>query len=91
MSQLRCLLISLAVCLPSASTHGQSSPTFRIERWSIDGGAQRSDSASLALAGSIGQPDAGAPQVGATSVLRGGFHARPAASLPDELFRNGFE
>jgi hypothetical protein len=91
MSLLRCVVICLAVLTPSATSFGQSSASYRIERSSIDAGAARANSASYTLVGTVGQPDAGLPQAGASQLLRGGFHVASATTLPDELFRDSFE
>jgi hypothetical protein len=91
MSYARAVLLGLALITPAPMTLGQSSATYRIERGSIDGGAGRASSASHGLVGTVGQPDAGAPQVSASYALQGGFHRAVPTSLPDELFRDGFE
>ena len=81
-------LIRAGLSPPSAA---QSSASYQMPRQSIDGGAARSTSASYALNGSIGQPDAGATSSSASYSLSGGFHRNAAAPPPDALFANGFE
>jgi hypothetical protein len=83
--------LGLACLLPLAALAQSSSASFEVPRQSIDGGAARSTSASYALDGSIGQPDAGATSTSATYTLSGGFHRAAAAPQPDALFANGFE
>lgn len=69
-----------------------SSTSYQVPRQSIDGGAQRSASASYTLDATIGQPDAGPAMTSASYELRGGFHRAAATGpLPDPLFRDGFE
>jgi hypothetical protein len=59
-----------------------------IPRHTIDGGGARSSSASYAITGTAGQPDAHGLLFGPTYRLAGGFWAR----LPeDALFADGFE
>jgi hypothetical protein len=82
----------LACLLPLAVLAQSSSASFQVPRQSIDGGAQRAASATYALVGTLGQPDAGSPAASATYTLNGGFHrAAPSGPLPASLFANGFE
>lgn len=91
MSYTRAVLLGLTLIAPAPTTLGQSSASYRIERGSIDAGAARADGASHGLVGSIGQPDAGAPQASVSYALRGGFHLAQPTGLPEELFHDGFE
>jgi hypothetical protein len=69
-----------------------SSASYQIPRQTIDGGAQRSTSASYTLDATIGQPDAGPVMTSGSYELRGGFHRAAATGpLPDPLFSDGFE
>jgi hypothetical protein len=69
-----------------------SSATFNVPRQSVDGGAQRTTSATYSANATVGQPDAGPTSSSATYGLRGGFHlAATAGPLPDSIFSNGFE
>ena len=84
--------LGLACLLPLAVLAQSSSASFQVPRQSIDGGAQRATSATYAVVGTLGQPDAGSPVASASYTLNGGFHrAAPAGALPDALFANGFE
>jgi hypothetical protein len=77
---------------PGVSLAQSSSASYQIPRQTIDGGAQRSTSASYTLDATIGQPDAGAAMSSASYELRGGFHRAAATGpLPDPLFSDGFE
>lgn len=90
-SIIRQAAFGLALLLP-ALTLAQSSASFQIPRHSIDGGGGQAASASFALVGSSGQPDAAVPASSASYTLTGGFYiAASAASQPDGLFANGFE
>jgi hypothetical protein len=92
-SALRLLGVALALASLSGVALAQSSSaSYQIPRQSIDGGAQRSTSATYTLEATIGQPDAGPVMTSGSYELRGGFH-RPAATgpLPDPLFSDGFE
>lgn len=84
-------LVALIISGLSPPSAAQSSANYQMARQSIDGGAARSTSASYALNGSIGQPDAGATSSSASYTLSGAFHRNAAAPLPDALFANGFE
>lgn len=85
-------VLGLACLLPLAALAQSSSASFQVPRQSIDGGAQRATSATYAVVGTLGQPDAGSPVASASYTLNGGFHrAAPAGVLPDALFANGFE
>lgn len=69
-----------------------SSATFNVPRQSVDGGAQRTASATFSVNGTVGQPDAGPASSSATYALRAGFHVAAATGpLPDSIFGNGFE
>ena len=69
-----------------------SSATFNVPRQSVDGGAQRTASATYIVNGSVGQPDAAPASSSATYAVRGGFHVAAASGpLPDSIFANGFE
>jgi hypothetical protein len=82
----------LGLILPLTAFAQASSASYQVPRQSIDGGAARSTSASYAINGAIGQPDAGATSSSASYTLSGGFHrAAAAAPLSDALFANGFE
>jgi hypothetical protein len=82
----------LACLLPLVALAQSSSASFQVPRQSIDGGAQRATSATYAVVGTLGQPDAGSPAASASYTLNGGFHrAAPNGPLPDPLFANGFE
>jgi hypothetical protein len=77
--------------ISATSALAQSSSSYQITRSSIDSGAQAASSASHQLNGVIGQPDA---QTASSSSyqLSGGFHKSSATvTLPDNLFRDGFE
>jgi hypothetical protein len=90
---LRAFAVALALCgLSGAALAQSSSASYQIPRQTIDGGAQRSTSATYTLDVTIGQPDAGPVMTSGSYELRGGFH-RPAATgpLPDPLFSDGFE
>jgi hypothetical protein len=89
---LRGALAVAATLLWWCTATAQSSASYQIPRQSIDAGAGRSSSASYTINASIGQPDAGVPMTSASYSLRGGFQrAAPAASLPNEIFSDGFE
>jgi hypothetical protein len=94
---LRSALAGLAIALvwlgaPDVSLAQSSSASYQIPRQTIDGGAQRSTSASYTLDATIGQPDAGPAMSSASYELRGGFHRAAATGpLPDPLFSDGFE
>jgi hypothetical protein len=74
-------------------TTGAGPEIANLKRWTLDAGGGRATAGALALAGSIGQPDAGSATGGAIE-LQGGFWfaAGVAGPPPDALiFRNGFE
>ena len=74
MKRLTLLFIAIAGLLgftwAIAATQGNS---FTLDWWTVDGGGGRSDGGNLALHGTIGQPEAGAPLSGGTLTLDGGF------------------
>lgn len=77
----------------SAGVLAQSGAGYVVRRYTIDAGGTRVTGANgVALAGTIGQPDA-AVMTGANGFrLAGGFWvAREAVVPPDALFANGFE
>ena len=66
----RCLgLLTAAFVICEA---GAASAQLRVSRFTIDGGGGRSTSGTLALSGTIGQPDAGL-LLGSSFILSGGF------------------
>jgi hypothetical protein len=85
--------VALALAVLSGVALAQSSSaSYQIPRQTIDGGAQRSTSATYTLDATIGQPDAGPAMTSASYELRGGFHRATATGpLPDPLFSDGFE
>ena len=90
-SIIRQAAFGLALLLP-ALTLAQSSASFQIPRHSIHGGGVQAASASFALVGRSGQPDAAVPASSASYRLTGGVHIdASAAPQPDGLFANGFE
>ena len=86
-------MIVLAAALWSTLAPAQSSSaSYLLPRQSIDGGKARAGSASYAVEGTIGQPDAASSMTSASYELRGGFHlAAASGQLPEPLFANGFE
>ena len=54
---------------------------YRVNWWSIDGGAQISSGDSLALSGIIGQPDTGPVMSGENFTVTGGYW--PGGQEPD--------
>lgn len=84
------LAAMITVCGMGIAFAQSSSATYTIPRQSIDGGAQRATSATYALDGNVGQPDAGAAMSSVTFSVRGGFH-RAANGPSDLIFANGFE
>ena len=88
----RTLLLLFATLVGAAITFAQSSSaTYTVPRQSIDGGAQRATSATYALDGTVGQPDAGPVMSSATFSVRGGFHRAAASAQSELIFANGFE
>jgi len=84
--------VAIAIVATGAVFAQSSSATYSVPRQSIDGGAQRASSATYALNGTVGQPDAGPAMSGATFSVRGGFHRATASGpQPDPIFANGFE
>ncbi len=69
----------LAVLLLSVSVTATGS--YQIPWWSVDGGGGSSVGDRFALAGTIGQPDAGHME-GDHFALTGGFWAQPVESIP---------
>ena len=84
------LAAMVAACGVGIAFAQSSSATYTIPRQSIDGGAKRATSATYALDGSVGQPDAGPVMSSATFSVRGGFH-RAASAQSDLILANGFE
>ena len=67
----RLLLLSLVLALLVTSALA-GVPTFSLDWWTVDGGGGTSSSASYALSGGIGQPEAGV-LTGGGYILGGGF------------------
>lgn len=90
-----CVLAAAALALalaPLLVLAQSGSASYQIPRQSIDGGANRSTSASYSVEASLGQPDAGPPMMSASFILNGGFQrGSSSASQPDQIFRDGFE
>lgn len=62
-----------SACLPMLAAATCAAEPFSIPWYTVDGGGGLSSGASFSLAGTIGQPDAGAPMQGNAFTLRGGF------------------
>ena len=83
----------LALLFAMAATG--ASAEYKIDRWTVDGGGGRSESAQYVVTGTIGQADADAlqPTTGGSYALTGGFWPASQNEPPsgDDIFRNGFE
>ncbi|MCP4537300.1 MAG: hypothetical protein GY832_09150, partial [Chloroflexi bacterium] len=66
------LLILAAFLLLGAGVYAQSSSSYDLSWWTLDGGGGTLSGAGYTLNGTIGQPDAGTLQDG-TYTLTGGF------------------
>lgn len=73
-------VLILTVLTPTSATYAQSGGGFDLSWHTVDGGGAASAGATYALAGTIGQADAGVRASGGTFKLSGGFWA--AAGVP---------
>ncbi len=77
------LLTTLALLLTTAIVIGQVGSGYDLSWWTVDGGGGESSGGTYALAGTVGQPDAGALTGGDYSLV-GGFWA--GAPVKYEVF-----
>jgi len=77
------LLTALALLLTTATVVGQDGSGYDLSWWTVDGGGGESSGDRYALAGTVGQPDAGTLTGGEYSLV-GGFWA--GAPVKYEVF-----
>lgn len=82
LSALVAAALILTVVTPASAVHAQSGGGFDLSWHTVDGGGARSVGATYALAGTIGQVDAGVRASGGTFKLSGGFWAVAGGSAP---------
>jgi hypothetical protein len=82
---------ALAIALAGGVVAVGPAGLFAEQKSSMDGGGGRSKSASFALTGTVGQPDAGTQVAGSASFNHAnGFWARLVV-MGDLIFNDGFE
>lgn len=89
-SAMKCLPVSIASCLLTASLSAQTRGGFDVDWNTVDcGGAMHTAGGSFELAGTIGQPDAGAMTGGAFELFGGFWPGASARSCPEDLDHDG--
>lgn len=71
--------LSILLVLWASSIINAPAQSYRIDWFSVDGGAGTSTGGVYVLSGTIGQPDAGGPLTNAQYAITGGFWALPIA------------